>query len=219
MPANDDSLSSSALTNSSRFSTQRTGRSEAAQSFSDAVEAGLAEPPRSLPCRFLYDHVGSELFEAICGLREYYPTRTERSILEAHATDIAAAAPQARSLVELGSGSALKTRLLIEAMLERHGEIEFVPIDISESALAQSAEQLLRDYAGLSVHAIEGEYEGGLAWLAEQREAGPRLVIWLGSSIGNLDRQEACNFLKEVRRCLGRDDRLLLGIDLRKDRD
>jgi dimethylhistidine N-methyltransferase len=188
-----------------------------ANDFADAVAAGLTLPEKRLPCRFLYDARGSRLFEAICRVPEYYVTRAEREILERHADAIAARFDFPITLAELGSGSARKTRLLIEAFLARHGALRYVPVDISRAALAASARDLVGRYPGLEVCAIASEYDEGLRLLRAQT-AGPKLVAWLGSNVGNFDRSAAAAFLRRVRRALGRHDRLLLGVDLRKDR-
>jgi dimethylhistidine N-methyltransferase len=185
--------------------------------FAEAVASGLGGEPKSLPCRFLYDEIGSALFEEICRLPEYYLTRAEREILEARADAIAAELRGPASLVEFGSGSAAKTRLLIEALLRRQRGLCYVPIDISRGMLAQSAQALLADYPALEVHAIAGEYQRGLRELRGE-SASTRLIAWLGSNIGNFDRAAAADFLADVRSALGPRDRLLVGIDLRKDR-
>ncbi|HVN36678.1 MAG TPA: L-histidine N(alpha)-methyltransferase [Myxococcota bacterium] len=187
-------------------------------SFADAVAQGLGSEPKSLPCRFFYDEAGSLLFEEICRLPEYYLTRAEREILEAHADEIVVDTGSCRELVELGSGSASKTRLLIEAFLRRAGRLRYVPIDISRSALAESAQALLAEYPDLEIRAIAGEYEQGLLRLRAGSDAEPRLFAWLGSNIGNFDRAEAADFLRHVREAMRARDRLLVGIDLRKDR-
>jgi L-histidine N-alpha-methyltransferase len=186
-------------------------------SFAQAVALGLGAEPKSLPCRFLYDAAGSALFEQICELPEYYLTRAEREILECNAFEIAAATGDAGALVELGSGSASKTRLLIEAFLRRRGELRYVPIDISRSALEASTRALAADYPRLEIRAIAAEYQDGLRQL-RATAGGARLIAWLGSNIGNFDRDGAARFLAGVRARMGPRDRLLVGIDLRKDR-
>jgi L-histidine N-alpha-methyltransferase len=186
-------------------------------SFEDEVRAGLKDRPRSLPCRFFYDEVGSKIFEEICDLDEYYLTRVERSILVSRAMDIARAVPFGSSLVELGSGSAEKTRLLIDALLARQGALRFVPIDISRSALVESSQALLLDHPTLDIVAICAEYDSGLAALDGAAHT-PRLILWLGSSVGNLHKPQAADFLSRVRDKMGAKDRLLIGIDLRKER-
>lgn len=187
------------------------------QSFAEDVVRGLTASPKRLSCHWFYDEIGSQLFEQICDLPEYYLTRCERSILEKRAEEIAARFSGSTTLVELGSGSASKTRLLIEAFLERHGRLQFAPIDISKTMLEESAVELLDDYPALEIRALAGRYESGLAHLA-RGHVSPKLTLWLGSSVGNLDRPKAAHFLREVRAGMAPDDRLLIGIDLRKDR-
>jgi L-histidine N-alpha-methyltransferase len=184
-------------------------------SFADEVRRGLTSDAKNLPCRFLYDRHGSQLFEQICELPEYYPTRAERSILEKRSDEVAEHFNVPPSLVELGSGSAAKTRLVIESLLSHHDKLTFVPIDISSTMLEASAEALLADYPGLDIQAVAGEYEAGLRWL-RRGIPSPRLILWLGSSVGNLDRDSAARFLASVAHSLDPQDRLLLGIDLRK---
>jgi L-histidine N-alpha-methyltransferase len=186
--------------------------------FADAVRAGLTAETRSVPCRFLYDETGSKLFEQICALPEYYVTRAEREILETHADGIAALFEGAVTLAELGSGSSDKTRLLIEALLRRHERLRYLPIDISRSILEQSALTLVERYADLEILAIAGEYQAGLRHLGRSVDRA-KLIAWLGSNVGNLDRGEAARFLRGVREAMSARDRLLIGIDLRKPRD
>jgi L-histidine N-alpha-methyltransferase len=181
------------------------------------VAHGLTDSPRRLSCHWFYDEIGSQLFEEICDLPEYYLTRCERSILAERAAEIADRFDAPTTLVELGSGSASKTRLLIEAFLGRHRRLVFAPIDISQTMLEESATLLLEQYPRLEIRAFAGRYESGLAHLARGR-ASPRLTLWLGSSVGNLDRRQAALFLRRVRAGMSDADRLLIGIDLRKDR-
>jgi L-histidine N-alpha-methyltransferase len=188
-----------------------------AADFAAAVAAGLTRPDKCLPCRFLYDARGSWLFEAICRVPEYYVTRAEREILEARAAEIAGRFEGPITLAELGSGNAQKTRLLIEAFLARHGGLRYAPVDIARATLDATARVLLDRYRGLEVCAIASEYQEGLRWLRAQTQ-GPKLVAWLGSNVGNFDREAAAAFLRRVRAALGARDRLLLGVDLRKDR-
>ncbi len=184
--------------------------------FAASVREGLAAPEKRLSCRFLYDAVGSELFERITALEEYYPTRAEAEILRERADEIAAALAPPVELVELGSGSAEKTERLIEALLRRQERLVFRPIDVSESALVGSARRLLAAYPALEVRAERAGYQAGLARLEPQR-CGSRLIAWLGSSIGNLTDEQAASFLAEVAAVMGPADRLLLGADLWKD--
>ena len=193
----------------------RTDRSPA--TFARDVVAGLQSSPKRLPCRYFYDALGSALFEAICRLPEYYLTRAEEGILRTHREEIAELFPGAIDLIELGSGSAIKTRLLIEAFLEARPHLRYVPIDISAGMLEETARQLVHDYPALSVTAIAGEYREGLDRL-RSLSPSPRLVLWLGSNIGNFERDQAADFLADLRRAFSPGDGLLVGIDLRKDR-
>ncbi|MET7758245.1 L-histidine N(alpha)-methyltransferase [Streptomyces sp. NPDC005389] len=172
---------------------------------------GLNRSPKELPPKWFYDARGSELFEEITRLPEYYPTRAEREILKERAPDIAAATG-ARTLVELGSGSSEKTRFLIDALLP--GLEGYVPVDVSESALTGAAESLLAERPGLHVHALVADFTRGLALPGTP---GPRLVAFLGGTIGNLLPGERRTFLRSVRAMLTPGDALLLGTDLVKD--
>jgi L-histidine N-alpha-methyltransferase len=185
------------------------------RSFAEEVQAGLGADPKTLPYRFLYDEEGSRLFEAICEVPEYYLTRAEREILAQRSDEIAARVAGGASLVELGSGNASKTRLLIEAFLRRSGGLRYVPVDISRSVLEASSHALLDAYPELEVVAVAGEYGAGLRHLRREI-TGPKLVAWLGSNIGNLGRDEAAGFVRAVRETLAPEDRILVGIDLRK---
>ncbi|MFD8288884.1 L-histidine N(alpha)-methyltransferase [Streptomyces lavendulae] len=174
------------------------------------VLSGLTRFPKELPPKWFYDARGSELFEEITRLPEYYPTRAEREILLERAQEIASVSG-ARTLVELGSGSSEKTRHLIEAMpaLET-----YVPVDVSESALTGAAESLLAEHPRLRVHALLADFTRPLR-LPES--AGPRLVVFLGGTIGNLLPPERAVFLAAVRAMLSPGDALLMGTDLVKD--
>lgn len=183
--------------------------------FADAVRAGLGARPRSLPCRFFYDERGSRLFEEICRLPEYYPTRTEEGILLGAAPEIASSLGGEATLVELGSGSSRKTRLLIEALLARQGRLHYAPLDISEAFLVESARGLLARYPGLKVTAVAGEYRDALRHIP--RAEGPRLVLFLGSNVGNLEEAEAVDLLSRLAVSLSAEDRLLVGFDRVKD--
>lgn len=191
---------------------------DARRDFAEDVRAGLTSRPKWLSARHLYDARGSALFAEICEQPEYYPTRTEGAILREIAPQLAARFDRAPQLVELGSGSAEKTRALIEALIARHGDLTYEPIDISRSALELSAEELLADYPELDVYAVADEYLPGLRRLAEipERSESPRLIVWLGSSIGNFHREEAARFLTVLRGSLRPEDRLLVGFDRRK---
>jgi dimethylhistidine N-methyltransferase len=200
-----------------RFRLLGAGREPALERFAAEVEAGLTSAPKTLPCAWFYDARGSRIFEEICELPEYYPTRAEEEILRTRAAEIAACVPPGASVVELGSGSAVKTRILLEELLSRADGVRYVPVDISRSMLEHSSRALLDDYPALRVLAIAAEYGEGLH-LVRREVGGHKLMLWLGSNVGNLDRREAVRFLAGVRADLGPEDRLLIGIDLKKDR-
>jgi L-histidine N-alpha-methyltransferase len=196
--------------------------SAAVPSFADDVRRGLTASPKVLFPRYLYDALGSRLFEAICELPEYYPTRAETEIFTRDAAEIIAEVTREKGepvrLVELGSGDGRKTRLLIEALVDRQGALRYLPIDVSRSALEQSAEQLLQTFPDLSVSAFVADYQTGLRALRrEPVMAGTRtLALFLGSTIGNLDPGDRVELLREIRDVLRPGDSLLLGVDLRK---
>jgi L-histidine N-alpha-methyltransferase len=203
---------------SKRFALTHSDPDAHLDSFADAVEHGLGGDPKTLPCRFLYDAVGSEIFEEICELPEYYLTRAERQVLHDHADDIAGQFEQAVTLAELGSGSSTKTRLLIEAFLRRQPRLRYVPVDISPTMLEDTAQGLLGDYHALEIHAIASEYQEGLRHVG--RETGQAKVIaWLGSNVGHCDRAAAARFLRSIRDAMAPRDRVLIGIDLRKQKE
>jgi dimethylhistidine N-methyltransferase len=179
------------------------------------TRAGLTHRPRRLSCRFFYDAEGSRLFEEICALPEYYLTRAEDEILAHHAHDIVRSVPPGALVVELGSGSARKTRHLLAAAIDRSGSARYVPIDISRAALESSARELRALFPELTVEPIEGEYEE-IARVLEATRDQPRLVLWLGSNVGNLDRASAAKFVAGIRARLHAHDRLVIGIDRRK---
>ncbi|MFD7995847.1 L-histidine N(alpha)-methyltransferase [Streptomyces mexicanus] len=174
------------------------------------VRHGLTRTPKTLPPKWFYDAHGSELFEKITELPEYYPTRAEREILLARADEIAAAVP-ARTLIELGSGSSEKTRHLIDALTGLH---TYVPVDVSESALRQAGDALAAERPGLQVHALIADFTSGLA---VPGTPDPRLLAFLGGTIGNLLPAERARFLTATRALLSPGDALLLGTDLVKD--
>jgi L-histidine N-alpha-methyltransferase len=189
-------------------------RAAQAQDMADEVRRGLTDAPKHLPSKYFYDEHGSQLFERITELPEYYPTRTELGILRSMADSLVAEGGY-EELVEIGSGSATKTRILLDAM-ERHGTLErYVPLDVSEEMLRQSSLDLLERYAELRIHGVVGDFQRDLTRIPPS--VGPRLVIFLGSTIGNLDHQERVSLLAATRKLLGPEDAFLLGIDLVKD--
>ena len=203
---------------STRYSLTEADPHESRGEFASEVRKGLASVPKQLPCRFLYDEVGSQLFEEICDLPEYYLTRAEDEILERSSDEIASCLAEPVALVELGSGSSTKTRRLIEALLRRQGRLRYVPVDISRSILDESARSLLESYGGLEIHAIAAEYQEGLRHVRRERTRA-KLLAWLGSNVGNFDRAAAAGFLRTIRAAMRDEDHLLIGVDLRKGAD
>ncbi|SDP97718.1 L-histidine N(alpha)-methyltransferase [Lentzea jiangxiensis] len=188
---------------------------DAAHALRADVRAGLTADPKWVSPKWFYDAAGSALFEDITRLPEYYPTRAEREVLAERAGEIAATTG-AHSLVELGSGSSEKTRLLLSALRE-HGTLrEFVPQDVSVSALTEAAHAIMADYPGLRVHGVVGDFTQHLSLLPGE---SPRVVAFLGGTIGNLIPEEREKFLRTVRDVLEPGEWLLLGTDLVKDRD
>ena len=187
------------------------------EEFAADVLRGLSSKPKHLFPKYLYDSLGSRLFDAICQVDEYYPTRAENEILTTHAEEIVAALPDCRTLIELGSGSADKTRKIIEALLLRRTELLFIPVDISASALEISSRALLAAYPELRIEAYAADYLEGLAAM-QPLPPGPALMLFLGSNIGNFEKAEALTFLCAIRRMMRPGDALLLGADLKKDR-
>ena len=178
------------------------------------VREGLGRELKELPPKYLYDERGSELFDRITALPEYYPTRCERAILNRHAPEIVGATA-AEELVELGSGSASKTRALLFAMAGQGTLRRYLPVDCSEPVVERSAAELVKLYPGLTVHGLIGDFERHLVHLPPGRR---RIVAFLGGTIGNLYPPERASFLRGLRALLGPEDRLLLGTDLVKDR-
>jgi len=186
----------------------------AGRRLADDVLDGLTRPFKEIPPKHFYDSRGSELFERICRLPEYYPTRTETAILAGRAAEIVAAAGRPADLVELGSGSTLKARMLLDAM-ERPRR--YVPVDVSERMVREAAEELIDDYPGLVVHGVVGDFERHLHEVPPARGRAPRLVALLGGTIGNFPPGSRRRLLRDVRAMLRPGDRFLLGTDLVKD--
>jgi dimethylhistidine N-methyltransferase len=182
--------------------------------FAAAVLKGLARRPRSIPSRFLYDAVGSALFEDITRLKEYYPTRTETALLHAYGGEIARLAGNVDILVEFGSGSSRKTSLLIEAL---SGLDTYIPIDVSESFLAEAAKRLATQHDGLTIRPLVGDFTRTRALAGAPR--GLKLGFFSGSTIGNLTHDEAKDFLETAAALLGRGSTFLIGVDLKKSLD
>ena len=184
------------------------------RTLADDVLDGLTRPLKELPPKHFYDARGSRRFDDICELPEYYPTRTERAILAACAAEIVATTG-AGELVELGSGSARKTRVLLTAMAEAGTLRRYVPVDVSEAALRESAAELVEEYPGLRVHGLVGDFERHLGLLPDPGAA--RIMCFLGGTIGNFPPGSRRRFLRGLAKRLGADGHLLLGVDLVKD--
>lgn len=186
------------------------------EDFLGAVLAGLGGKPKTLPCKYFYDSQGARLFEAICALPEYYPTRTELSIIRASGPAIAAHVGPEATLVEFGSGSGRKTRALIDA-LDRPSA--YVAIDIARTALLAATRALARERPGLDVVAICGDYGAPLALPpVGVHGVGRSVGLFLGSTIGNFEPREAVGFLESARRVIGPGGAMIVGADLRKER-
>ena len=185
-------------------------------SLAEDVRTGLSRYPRELPPKYFYDARGSELFEQITALPEYYPSVVEQDILDAAGARIVELV-RPTEIVELGPGSAQKTTALLRPMLERLPSGRYIPVDVSESAVQDCAERLVGAYDSLAVHGVVGDFERHLDRIPEP--AGRRLIAFLGGTIGNLDHPRRSRLLKALRAQLGPDDRLLVGTDLVKDRE
>lgn len=180
----------------------------------DVIE-GLSDNPRSLPPKYFYDAKGSQLFEKICELPEYYPTRTETAILTANADSIAQITGPCE-IVELGSGSSTKTRLLFDAYQRASYPLRYIPVDVSNTMLTESAKTLLQIYPKMTVSAIASTYAPALDNLPD-KILSKRMLVFIGSTIGNLRPEECDRFLAHISQTLSSQDYFLLGIDLQKD--
>ena len=181
--------------------------------FAEAVLNGLEQPHKNIPCRFLYDARGSELFEDITRLEEYYPTRTEISLLTRHGPEIAERAGTGCAVVEFGSGSSRKTHILLESLSDASA---YVPIDIDEAALRDAAVRLKADFPRLSLFPLQADFSQGIDLPGEIANAR-KLGFFPGSTIGNFEADDAVDFLSDAGDLLGPDSDLLIGVDLRKD--
>lgn len=183
--------------------------------FAEAVLTGLAEENKRIPCRFLYDARGSQLFEQITRLDEYYPTRTEIGLLEEIGPGISGLAGPGRAVVEFGSGSSRKTQILIDHLDDI---VAYVPIDISDDALSEAAERLVRRHPDLPVLPVHADFNSQIV-LPEPARSAPKLGFFPGSTIGNLTAEDARSFLSDAAALLGRRGALLIGVDLKKPLD
>ena len=202
-----------------RFTIHRLAEGGDSNAFATDVRAGLSAKPKALSPKYFYDELGSRLFEAICWLPEYYLTRSEGEILRTSAGEIVSSVGGPVRLLELGSGSAEKTRYLIEALLRKQPDLHYLPVDISDSSLELASQRLLRLYPGLRITAFAADYFTALQALAKHVPTDSHcrtVAVFLGSNIGNFGRDQSREFLRAVRKLLRPDDALLLGADLKK---
>jgi dimethylhistidine N-methyltransferase len=188
----------------------------AVPSYAQELEAGLTAAQKSLPTKLLYDAAGSTLFEKITELPEYYLTRTELGILVDRSAEIAEATGVPVTVVELGAGTAAKTCTLLRALTCRQLRVPYFPVDISSSALAEARERVLAESEQISVRPVIADFSHGFGFLRDI--PGKKLVLYLGSSIGNFDPDAAVTMLNEIRNELNAGDALLIGTDMAKDR-
>jgi L-histidine N-alpha-methyltransferase len=184
------------------------------RSLAEDVLDGLTRPFKELPPKHFYDARGADLFDRICELPEYYPTRAERSILQEQAEELARLTGAAE-LVELGSGTAAKTRVLLDALYDAGTLVRYIPVDVTERMVRACAEELTEEYPGLQVHGVIGDFERHLDRVPPA--AGPRIVAFLGGTIGNFPPGSRRRVLRTIRGLLGEGDYLLMGTDLVKD--
>ncbi|MBB6610037.1 L-histidine N(alpha)-methyltransferase [Pontibacter sp. Tf4] len=188
--------------------------------FLQDVIQGLSQPVKHLSSRYFYDAAGSRLFQQIMHLPEYYLTRAEHELLKTHGATIASAfaANGPFCLIDLGAGDALKTKTLLHELLGRQAEFEYVPVDISGDAITGLLETLHQEMPGLKVHGVVGDYSTALDWL-NKNKPGRKVLLFLGSNIGNFTTQEQEDFIQQLRSYMQQQDMLLMGIDLHKDPD
>jgi dimethylhistidine N-methyltransferase len=186
--------------------------------FARAVRRGLLKDKRkTLPCKFIYDEHGSQLFEEICTLPEYYPTRCELEVISQRSDEIASLCGPRVAVVELGSGSSTKTRQILNSLGKNHSDLAYFPIDISSAALQSAVKALRREYPKLAVTPLEGEYEAGVKRV-NGKDFDTVLVLWLGTSVGNVEPHEAEKFLCMVHEAFRANGIVILGVDLKKSR-
>jgi L-histidine Nalpha-methyltransferase len=188
-----------------------------APSIADHVRAGLSAQPKTLPPILFYDDSGSDLFDRICDLEEYYLTRTETKILEASAGEMASACAAEVTVVELGSGSSVKTTLLLDALQSAGKLARYIAIDISEGALDAARQRLQSRYPSLDIRAMKADYLAGLDWVRPNVH-GQMLLLYLGSNLGNYTPEESKPLLASMRAAAKPQDQLLLGVDMVKDK-
>ncbi len=201
-----------------RLSIHKPAQGAPKSSLTGDVRAGLTAAPKVLPPKYFYDEAGSELFEKICATPEYYPTRVEHNLLEEVVGEVIDLS-EPDVIVELGSGSSTKTELLLQAVLSEQTSLRYIPIDVSEKALVQAGERLLRRFPPLTIDALWSDYERGLKHERVRDQQACKLFVFLGGTIGNFDHDEAVELISTVREQMADDDRFLLGADRVKDHD
>jgi len=200
-----------------RLSVFRIENGNGKNTFARDVNYGLTSFPKGLHPKYFYDELGSELFVQICKTPEYYVTRTETSILEKFSDEIASLNLDKKVIVELGSGNSIKTRHLLSSFINNSGNISYIPIDVSD-IIVHSSKKLLNEFEGLNIKGVVGEYEEGLGVINELVET-PKMILFLGSSIGNFTKYEAREFLSCISSVMNENDTFLIGFDLVKDID
>ena len=183
--------------------------------FADEIKKSLSNSQKSISPKFFYDENGSKIYDEICSLPEYYPYSSETEILETLEAKLSPYLSDEFHLVELGSGSSIKTRLLIDIFLKSQTNLQYFPIDISE-ILDKSAKSLCNDYPNLTITGIVDTFENGLDFI-EQYDDNPSLITFLGSSYGNFDQDDGLNFLRKINKLMKSDDLFLMGLDLKKN--
>lgn len=187
--------------------------------FARDIKKGLSTEQKYIPSVYFYDKKGSILFEEICDLVEYYQTRTEASILREYSKKIAEDLPSNVDIIELGSGSSVKTKILLEAFLNKNKKVRYFPIDISGKFLLETAHKLIDSYSNIDIKPIAGQYENGLKYIYKTYPNSQKTILWLGSSIGNMDTDESLSFMKHAYRLFSKKDKMFIGMDLKKDID
>lgn len=191
---------------------------QASDNFAAAVKTGFAKRPYSLPCRYFYDVRGFGLFSRICTLPEYYLTRAESEILRLGAHEILENAGIPETIIEWGSGDSSKARLLLSSLMRRRDRARYVPVDFSHDTLAHAEVTLSKSFSRLTINPLCTEYRHALKLLSTLPLPHPRLFLWLGSCIGNMEDADAVSFLSEVAAFMSEDDRFLIGFDRRKEK-
>ncbi|MEM4407686.1 MAG: L-histidine N(alpha)-methyltransferase [Candidatus Caldarchaeum sp.] len=185
--------------------------------FASAVRKGLSQTPKTLPCKFFYDREGAQLFEEITRLPEYYLTRTEEALIKNNLNNVVPELPKNSSLIELGGGSSKKTELFIKTLLTKQDTLHLTMIDISNEFILESAESLIQRFPPLTISAILSDYDSAFEYWKRTPLPTPKIILFLGSNLGNFDPPEAIQFLANIKNLMSPEDRFILGIDMQKD--